>query len=455
MGERLTGADAAWLHMDRPTNRMVVNLVCWFDQTPDWGQLKTVLRRRLVDAYPRFRQVVQEPSGLLGPLGGPTWVLDDDFRLEDHLLHVSLDEPGDEAALHAYVERHIADALPPGRPLWQVHLVDGYRGGGALLLRASHALGDGTALMHVLLALADDDPTSDEQGSVALTAPPTDEPSEPSGTAAVRASAMDWATSFPRVLLGERHQLGAAAARVGSLTKLALVRQDRRTVLREPLGTAKRVTWTTPVPLGAVRAMASAHAATVHDVLLAVTAAALGHYLRERGSDVAEIGAMLPFNLRPLDEPMSRRLGNKFGLVYPDLPVAEMSLSDRVARVHATMARIKLARQANVVFGWVSSVGTTPRKVENLLIDRYAGMSSVIITNVPGPKRAISIAGSPVTGLLFWVPTSGPVGVGLSYVSYAGALTIGIMVDAQLVRDVERLRDLLDQELAGVGADDA
>ena len=29
---------------------------------------------------------------------------------------------------------------------------------------------------------------------------------------------------------------------------------------------------------------------------------------------------MVPFNLRPLDEPLPSGLGNRFGLVYLDLP---------------------------------------------------------------------------------------------------------------------------------------
>jgi hypothetical protein len=159
---------------------------------------------------------------------------------------------------------------------------------------------------------------------------------------------------------------------------------------------------------------------------------------------------MLPFNLRPLDQPMPRTLGNQFGLVYPTVPVGPMDGDERIAAVHDQMQKIKLAKQANVVFTWVSSVGLTPAPIENVLIDRYAGMSSVIITNVPGPRHRISIAGSELTGLLFWVPTSGPVGVGLSLVSYAGELVIGIMVDASLVPDLDEFRGLLDEELEGL-----
>ena len=56
-------------------------------------------------------------------------------------------------------------------------------------------------------------------------------------------------------------------------------------------------------------------------MLLAAVSGALRHYLRERGSPVAEIQAMVPFNLRPLDQPVPRELGNKFGLVLLPLPV--------------------------------------------------------------------------------------------------------------------------------------
>lgn len=82
---------------------------------------------------------------------------------------------------------------------------------------------------------------------------------------------------------------------------------------------------------------------------------------------------------------------------------------------------------------------------------RQLALLSVIITNVTGPRHPMSLAGTPVTDLLFWVPTSGPVGVGLSLVSYAGKIILGIMVDSHLVPDAERLRALLDEELQELG----
>ena len=59
----LPAADAAWLHMDRATNPMVVNAVIWFDEPLDWERAKDVFRERMVDCFPRFSQRVAEPLG--------------------------------------------------------------------------------------------------------------------------------------------------------------------------------------------------------------------------------------------------------------------------------------------------------------------------------------------------------------------------------------------------------
>ena len=94
MGEQLTGADAAWLHMDRPTNRMIVNMVSWFDEEPDWDEMRAALQKRWVDVYPRFRQVVREPALPLGKVALPEWVEVDDFNLDDHIVTERLTSPG-------------------------------------------------------------------------------------------------------------------------------------------------------------------------------------------------------------------------------------------------------------------------------------------------------------------------------------------------------------------------
>ena len=48
---------------------------------------------------------------------------------------------------------------------------------------------------------------------------------------------------------------------------------------------------------------------------------------------------MVPFNLRPLDRPVPRDLGNKFGLVFLPLPVGVSGSYRRLIEVHKRMDR--------------------------------------------------------------------------------------------------------------------
>ena len=123
MTGRLSSADTAWLHMDRPTNLMVINSVMTFDQQVDWERLTEVIQHRMVDPYPRFRQRVVE-SRL--PLQPPRWEDDPDFKLEHHIHHRALPAPGDRAALQELVGDLMAMPLDRSRPLWQDYFIDGY-----------------------------------------------------------------------------------------------------------------------------------------------------------------------------------------------------------------------------------------------------------------------------------------------------------------------------------------
>src|SRR5271165_3180729 len=93
---QFSSADAAWLHMDRPTNLMVINSVLRFDEQLDWLRLEEVVARRLVAPYPRFHQRAAERRLTVG---GPRWEEDQDFDLARHMHRLGLPAPGDESAL--------------------------------------------------------------------------------------------------------------------------------------------------------------------------------------------------------------------------------------------------------------------------------------------------------------------------------------------------------------------
>ena len=62
---------------------------------------------------------------------------------------------------------------------------------------------------------------------------------------------------------------------------------------------------------------------------------------------------------------------------------------------------------------------------------RFLGWkASVVFTDVPGPRETVYFCGVPLTGVMAWVPQSGRLSVGISVLSYAGQVQVGIAADA-------------------------
>ncbi|MGH2834953.1 MAG: wax ester/triacylglycerol synthase family O-acyltransferase [Solirubrobacteraceae bacterium] len=466
---RMSSADAAWLHMDRPTNLMVINSVMLFDEQISLDRLKRTVQVRLIDRYPRFRRRVVE-SRL--PVLAPSWEDDPDFSLDHHIHHRALPVPGDDAALRELVGDLMTVPLDRARPLWNLYLVDNYNGGGcALISRMHHCIADGIALGRVMLSLTDSTRRAPIAGAREADAPPTAAVASNGGGSGPRRQTdplrrltdpLVGGASLGRKVGGAlvkggldiaahpRHAAelaGAVARDAGTLAKLTLTPADQASALKGDPGVSRRVTWTEPISLELVKRIAHSHEATVNDVLLASVSGALRHYLQDRGSDAPEIQALVPFNLRALDEPIPRELGNRFGLVFLPLPVGTSGSYRRLVEVSRRMDAIKSSRDGAVSYGLLGAIGMTPVGVEKRVVDMFSGKGTAVMTNVPGPRKTIYLAGVPVKTVLFWGPTSGHVGMSVAIFSYRGEVTVGLMVDAKLVPDPDAIADGVMAEL--------
>jgi diacylglycerol O-acyltransferase / wax synthase len=451
--QRMSNADAAWLHMDRPTNLMVVNALLWFEEPVDAERVREILRSRLVEPFPRFRQLVTEPR--LG-VGVPSWEDDPNFDLDRHVHRLAVPAPGDKRALEELVSHLIVSPLDRHKPLWDMYLIDGFGGGMAMLSRTHHCIADGIALSRVLLSLTDTQPD-------AGIAPPRERAGRgllgsiaaPVKTGAQLAQA--GVHEGIEILTHPTSELPALASRgtadATTLAKLLLTGSDASTVLSAKLSVSRRVTWSEGMPLEGIKAIGHLTATTVNDVLTAAMTGALRRYLLGRDSLVDEIRVMVPYNLRAPDEPLPRELGNRFGLVYLTLPVGIADPADRLAEVHRRMAAIKHSREGGLSYAILEAVGRTPHQIEQSLLDVFAQKTSAVLTNVPGPHEPVYFAGSKIAGVVPWVPAAGTIGMGINIFSYNGDVTVGLQVDAGLIpdpdtiivqyeREVETLRQL-------------
>src|SRR6266851_7937268 len=119
----MASIDAAWLGMEDPTNLMMVTGVMALDGPVDLKRLRLMLDRRL-KPFGRFHQVIVRPRSR-GSL--PHWEVDEQFDIDNHLSHVALPAPGDDMALRALVSDLMSTPLDFGKPLWHMHVIDGYK----------------------------------------------------------------------------------------------------------------------------------------------------------------------------------------------------------------------------------------------------------------------------------------------------------------------------------------
>jgi hypothetical protein len=111
------------------------------------------------------------------------------------------------------------------------------------------------------------------------------------------------------------------------------------------------------------------------------------------------------------------------------------------------MDEIKRSPEAAVAFGILNTIGITPTEAEHIIVDIFAAKVTAIMTNVPGPKEPLYLAGARLENLMFWVPATSNLGMGISILSYAGSVMVGIMTDACLVSDPLTIAENFNVEL--------
>ena len=427
--------------MEDPANLMMVTGILMFSRRVDFGRLRAVIEERLL-AFPRFRErVVEAPLGV----GPPQWLTTRGFDLDAHLHRAAVPAPGDKQALEALVSDLTSTPLDFSKPLWQFHLVD-FGAGSVVVARLHHCIADGMALVRVLLSLADTEanPPPRATGEMAM--------EEGFGGLGDLFRA---GNSLARAGLGLAQEPGRALDLVGrgavaaaTLAEVALMLPDPKTSLKGELGFRKRLAWSEPIDLAGVKAAGAREGATVNDVLVSATAGALRRYLRARGDPVAglEIRAAVPVNLRPLEE--AHKLGNRFGLVLAPLPVGIADPRRRLLETKRRMDEVKASMQPVVAFGLLNALGLAPSRLQSVALDFFGAKSSLVLTNVPGPRQRLYLAGRRLERVMFWVPQSGRLGLGVSILSYAGEVMVGVASDAGLIPDPQRLVAGFEAELA-------
>ena len=477
-GERMTKVDTAWLRMDCDANLMMIVGVWQLAPGVKYAAVCERIENSLLK-YNRFKQRVMEDAA------GATWVNDRKFDLANHVVLETLPKAvkggHQQGVLQDRVAALATQRLNPNRPLWQIHLIEDYTGpdgvkGSAMVVRIHHCIADGIALITVTMSLVDGG------------APPPERRKKQAA-----GNAEDWLTDMFRDTLlkpftdltvkalgavgegasrslgmldmlndpkgGAKKGVSASMRMSADMAKvlmqvvkdgaaLALMPDDSKTRLKGKPGGAKKVAWCDPIPLDEVKAVGKALNCSINDVLLSCVAGALGEYLKSHGDDVTgqEIRAMVPVNLRPLDQ--AYKLGNRFGLVPLVLPIGVENPIERVYEVRRRMSELKGSYQPLLAFSLLAVAGLLIKPAQDMLLSLFAKKTTAVMTNVPGPREKLKFCGSTLEQSMFWVPQSGDVGLGVSILSYGGGVQFGVITDSALCPEPQRIIDEFVPEFA-------
>jgi diacylglycerol O-acyltransferase len=461
--DRLSPLDASFLFAEADSAAMTVGGVMTFETAPgfDVDELVALIARRL-GLVPRYRQKVREVPARLGL---PVWVDDPDFDLDYHVRRSALAAPGTEEVLRELVGRLLSRRLDRDRPLWEIYLIEGLADGRlAVVTKTHHAMVDGLASMDVGAVLLDLTPEPRET--------PDDEwePAREPWGVELAASAVLESLRRPAVvadvtgrILGDvGYAVSALGRTVDALLDTGRTAAGTRPVhpLNAATGTQRRY-GTARLPLAEHRAVRKVHGGTVNDVVLAVVAGGLRHWMISRGEPLTHgtvVRALVPVSVRARagGSGSGSGSGNSISAYFVDLPVAEEDPVARLSAVRGAMEAHKRGGRAVGAARLVGLVGLAPPIVHSLgarLAGQYSSrLYNVLVTNVPGPPRPLYANGARMLDMFPVVPLGGGQAVAIGVTSYDGGMHYGLTADRDAMPDVDvlatALRDSLTELLA-------
>lgn len=399
------------------------------------------IRRHLevrLDTLPRYRKRL----AFTPLLQRPVWVDDDRFDIEYHVRHVALPQPGRDDQLHALCEEVMSQALDRTKPLWELYVVEGLRGGQlAIIAKVHHSLVDGVGGVQLLGALFDALPSGLSAGGAAWRPVGV-----PTAMELLGHELTEPVARTVRVLRDAARLLVPAEAARRIYGHAAVLSEVVRAGLQgvpdspfnQPLGPDRCIAWLT-LDLDAVKAVKQQLGGTVNDVVLATVAGGLRRFLRaHRGIQrPGDLRSMVPVNRRVSgDDPAC---GNHVAGLLVRLPLSLATPLDRYHAVRAATAEAKASQQVTATEVLTASAAAL-LNVGVWLMEQLQPFN-LVVTNVPGPPVPLYLGSTQVDAIYPHVPLFANQGLGIALFSYAGHLHWGFNADRAVVPDVAALAD--------------
>jgi WS/DGAT/MGAT family acyltransferase len=454
--DRLTAVDASFLHQEGPVSHMHIGaLVRAEGPPPPYEEFLDSIRARL-HYVPRYRQRLVYPPA---STGRPLWADDTDFNLEYHVRHTALPSPGSDEQLQNLAARVFSQQLDRSKPLWELWLVEGLADGGfALLSKSHHAMIDGIAGVDLGTVLFDLSPEGrpPEEGLEPWT--PDQEPSAldllAAGVAGMTKASFGIAAKAVNSLTRPERAIEEAAVKAEGLGEIvwAAANPAPASPLNVEIGPHRRFAGVA-CDLTDFKAVKNVFGGTVNDVVLAVVAGALRHWLHSRGvrTQGLELRALVPVSVRHRDADQNGgATGNRLAVMRGPLPVYVEDAVQRLAVVRAAMDDLKESKQAvgaEVLTGMQAFAPPTILAQASRL-NFSTRLFNMLVTNVPGPQFPLYVQGSKMTSVfpIAFLPKDHALAIAI--MSYDGQMNFGLLGDYDAMPDLDEFGEAIESALA-------
>lgn len=473
----LTSLDSMFLAAEDGRTVTNVSSLAIIDRVDASGQpltradLQDLLAERLHLLPPLRWRLATVPLGL----GHPWWV-QGEVDLDFHVRETAVVAPGDQAALETLVARLSAHPLDRSRPLWEMYLIQGLADDKvAVLTKLHHAAVDGLSGGEVLNVIFDSTP----QGREFAPAPryrPQREPGQlamlartvvgmPRRQARLAIAAGRTLTHLDQIAtlrsipgigtIGRAIRRGAAPIGSGAPVAGSATVTAPRLRINGTISPHRRVALTS-LPFDDIKAIKTHFDATVNDVVVALCAGAVRRWLADHDELPDQpLVAAIPVSVRT--EAELGTYGNKVGTMLAALPTDE---ADPVIRLQRCRTELRAAKRRHetvpaslmddavdlvppVLFGRAMRAMTAAAAH-----DALAPAANIVISNVPGARTPLYLAGRQVREHYPVSAISDSLALNVTVFSYTDRLEIGLVGDRYLVADLPALADAFGEELA-------
>jgi diacylglycerol O-acyltransferase len=464
---QLTPLDAQFLAVETSrTYGHVGGLAVYDPSTAPGGRLGIPELCELVSErlhlLPPFRwRLAQVPLGL----DLPYWVEDEDFDLDFHIRESAVPPPGEDRQLAETVARIFARPLDRSRPLWELYLIHGLGGGRvALMTKVHHSVVDGVSGNEILSALLDPSPEGRE-----IDPPPDDgAPRRPPGelemlgrgvaglarmplralrsapAAIPNLTDLPGANAFPgvptlsRALTSVRRALGGPQD--PGILEITTARPPR-TCFNGPISAHRSFAFGS-VSLDTVKAIKNEAGVKVNDVVVAVCAGAVREFLLERDELPDDpLVAMVPVSVRGEDE--LGTFGNRISMMIVPIPTDVADPRERLRRAHELLRSAKEHHAALPADLLTDASSFIPPAVAALAARTTVGFLSrtrpplnLVVSNVPGPRSPLFIAGARLEAHYPVSAVVDGVGLNMTVMSYLDRVDFGFVADRDQIPDL-------------------